>query len=84
MTIINLIRGKYKNETLLQLIIQFIYLNICLCIYRIISNIIFGIYGNWTVLHFIIQLIVFKVCSCIYRLCSDRKWGNMNTGQYDS
>jgi hypothetical protein len=46
MTIINLMWGKYKNKTILQFIIQLIYLKVCMFMYRIISNIIWGIYEN--------------------------------------
>ena len=84
MTIINLVWGKYKNETILPLIMQLIYLKVCMCIYRIISNIIWGIYENGTILYLIIHLIIFNVCSCIYSLSSTKLEGNMNTGQYYS
>ena len=38
MIINKLIWGKYKDETILQLIIQIIYLKVCIYIYRIRSD----------------------------------------------
>jgi len=64
--------GKYEYWTILLLIIQLIYFEVCSCIYRICSDRTWGKYEYGTILQLIIQLIHFTVCSCIYRICSDR------------